>query len=54
MGQGNDRGVELDLADANYDGTTTEGLLVGGLGQLIDGSTGVMNFRADLGYGKGK
>lgn len=54
MAQGQDRGMEVDLLDLSYDGTTTEGLLYGGLGQLHDGMTGNRNFRADIGHGKGK
>lgn len=53
MAQGQDRGMEVDLLDLSYDGTTTEGLLYGGLGQLHDGMTGNRNFRADIGHGKG-
>ena len=54
MSQGHQRGVEVDLADSSYDGTTTEGLLIGGIGQLADGVIGDANFRADTGFGKGK
>lgn len=43
-----------DLTDAAYDGERRGGLLVGGLGRLVDGLTGADNFRLDLGYGKGK
>lgn len=46
--------MEVDLLDLSYDGTTTEGLLYGGLGQLHDGITGDHNFRTDIGHGKGK
>ncbi|KAK8752236.1 hypothetical protein OTU49_012649 [Cherax quadricarinatus] len=53
MPQGQDRGVEVDLLDLSYDGTTTEGLLYGGLGQLHDGTVGDHNFRTDIGHGKG-
>ncbi|XP_042876662.1 discoidin domain-containing receptor 2-like isoform X2 [Penaeus japonicus] len=53
MAQGQDRGMEVDLLDLSYDGTTTEGLLYGGLGQLHDGITGDHNFRTDIGHGKG-
>lgn len=44
----------MDLLDLSYDGTTTEGLLIGGLGQLHDGIVGDHNFKTDIGYGKGK
>ncbi|XP_042211564.1 discoidin domain-containing receptor 2-like [Homarus americanus] len=53
MPQGQARGVEVDLLDLSYDGTTTEGLLYGGLGQLHDGIVGDHNFRSDIGHGKG-
>ncbi|XP_045112632.1 discoidin domain-containing receptor 2-like isoform X4 [Portunus trituberculatus] len=53
MPQGISRGVEVDLLDLSYDGTTTEGLLIGGLGQLHDGIVGDHNFRSDIGHGKG-
>ncbi|XP_069170218.1 discoidin domain-containing receptor 2 isoform X2 [Procambarus clarkii] len=53
MPQGQDRGVEVELLDLSYDGTTTEGFLYGGLGQLHDGIVGDHNFRTDIGHGKG-
>ncbi|XP_050722151.1 discoidin domain-containing receptor 2-like isoform X1 [Eriocheir sinensis] len=53
MPQGISRGVEVDLLDLSYDGTTTEGLLIGGLGQLHDGIVGDHNFKTDIGFGKG-
>ena len=52
--QGHDRGMELLLQDASYDGTSADGKLHGGLGQLTDGVTGAHNFRTDLGHGKGE
>ncbi|XP_071531085.1 discoidin domain-containing receptor 2-like isoform X2 [Panulirus ornatus] len=53
MPQGQERGQEVDLLDLSYDGTTTDGFLYGGLGQLHDGTIGDHNFRSDIGHGKG-
>lgn len=54
VAQGQERGLEVDLLDLSYDGTTTDGFLYGGLGQLHDGTTGDHNFRSDIGHGKGE
>ncbi|XP_076066528.1 discoidin domain-containing receptor 2-like isoform X2 [Oratosquilla oratoria] len=53
MPQGHERGLEVDLTDLSYDGTTTEGQLFGGIGQLHNGVVGDHNFRSDNGFGKG-
>ena len=52
--KGHDRGMELLLHDASYDGIVTETTLYGGLGQLTDGVIGAHNFKTDLGHGEGK
>ncbi|CAL4166812.1 unnamed protein product, partial [Meganyctiphanes norvegica] len=53
MPRGQERGMEVDLVDLSYDGTVTDGILYGGLGQLTDGIAGEANFRSDIGHGKG-
>jgi len=51
--QGDRRGAEVDLYDFAYDGTVTDHVLAGGLGQLVDGERGTDNFRLDpTGTGK--
>ncbi|XP_068082101.1 discoidin domain-containing receptor 2 [Anabrus simplex] len=47
------RETEEDLSDISYDGEHLGGLLVGGLGRLVDGEVGGDNFRLDIGYGRG-
>ncbi|XP_054275589.1 discoidin domain-containing receptor tyrosine kinase B-like [Macrosteles quadrilineatus] len=42
-----------DLSDVSYDGERTGGMLLGGLGRLVDGTYGGDNFKLDIGYGKG-
>ena len=54
VNQGQDRGMDIDLTDASYDGIIRDQMLTGGLGQLADGITGDLNFRANLSRGKGK
>ncbi|XP_046981119.1 discoidin domain-containing receptor tyrosine kinase B-like [Schistocerca americana] len=45
--------VSQELSDATYDGEHRGGMLVGGLGRLVDGQLGADNFRIDVGYGRG-
>lgn len=53
--KGVQRGIEVDLSDKTYDGREESNVLVGGLGQLVDGQKGTDNFRSDIhGFGKGK
>lgn len=52
--KGVQRGIEIDLSDQSYDGQDEGDRLVGGLGQLTDGTRGNDNFRSDVnGFGKG-
>lgn len=43
-----------DLSDVSYDGERIGGMLLGGLGRLVDGTYGGDNFKLDIGYGKGE
>lgn len=52
--KGVQRGIDIDLSDQAYDGQDEGDRLVGGLGQLTDGTRGNDNFRSDVnGFGKG-
>ena len=53
MPQGTDRGLDVELMDASYDGIIARSYLTGGLGQLVDGVIGDHNFRANLSRGRG-
>ncbi|XP_049771026.1 discoidin domain-containing receptor 2-like [Schistocerca cancellata] len=45
--------VSQELSDSTYDGEHRGGMLVAGLGRLVDGQLGADNFRIDVGYGRG-
>lgn len=45
--QGDSRGTEMDFYDFTYDGSVSDGQLIGGLGQLTDYEIGSTNFRLD-------
>ncbi|XP_049771029.1 discoidin domain-containing receptor 2-like [Schistocerca cancellata] len=45
--------VSQELSDTTYDGEHRGGMLVAGLGRLVDGQLGADNFRIDVGYGRG-
>ena len=47
MRQGERRGTDMEFFDFTYDGTVKDGLLSGGLGQLVDYEVGEANFRLD-------
>lgn len=53
--KGVQRGFDIDLSDHSYDGQDEGDRLIGGLGQLVDGTRGSDNYRSDAnGFGKGK
>ena len=47
MLQGERRGNDINLSDFTYDGRNEDGMLSGGMGQLMDGDEGQHNFRLD-------